>query len=216
MKRHIAILASFILLFTLPSCGAEREPDLAGRILAGIDISADDYLEYYSQENNYSDILRLSDIHYGSFTAADKNEIFALIKIEGVPHAAGLDRTIAAVYDAETLEIITQKTFAADRVSLYFLQGYDRAIENILFIGDVTYSGFTAYSIELYTLRGGEWAEKPMPFEEGSSNSYAVTNDFALHVFKLIYEDFYPRPVYELEATYFWSVGDEEFMAELP
>lgn len=217
MKKCIIVFINIMCLSILLSAcqkdTATESPDLEYILKSQISTDKDDYLELYSVEGDYLEILKLDTIYYGSYTSEDIAEVMAIFKVLGVPHAGGFDRTIVAVYNADSLEIVTQKTFAADAVSIYFLNGYMNKIKYILVISDDTHNGYSSYNAELYSLWDGTWTAKSMPIDNSDNNlAYAITNDSILHIFKLSYEGY--EPIYDYIDTFFWNI--EEFVDNIP
>ena len=221
MRAKINILLCIILLTfialsigcTNENTGSEQQADIEYLLKNQIDKNADDYLAS-TNDIDYLDILYLDCIHYGSFTAENKNELMAIFKIIGTPHAGGLDQTIAAIYETDSRKIITQKTFAADAVSLYILRDFYRTLfslptstENLLFIGSTTGHGNTCYAAELYSLSSGTWTEKPLPIgnDEGDL-TFAVTDNAVLHVFRTGNSEI---------SSFFWDGLKKEFVKDL-
>lgn len=215
-KRIINITLVLILTLMLTSCTANYTTDnlsLDEMLTSQIDITSDEFLS--SVPNDYMDMLVLDTIHYGSFTAKDANEMFITFKIKGTPHIAGLDRTITAVYNADTQKIILQKTFVADIVSIYFLPDNGLGIQDILFLGDVTYQGYTTYMAKLYSLKGEKWELKSLPIENKDKNlAYAITSNRSLHIFKLGYNEY--GPIFDYIDTFYWDTASGVFVKNSP
>ena len=193
-----------------------------------IDQSQDNYLAMYSENDEYLEILKLDTIHYGRFTKPDRHELMAIFKVEDAPHAAGLDRTIAAVYDVESMKIMMQKTFAADIVSIYFLRSfyYGSTTANILFIGSTTYQSHTSYVAECYSLADSDWREIPLPVDNTDNNlAYAITDNAILHIFTLGYPDVLLEngsiaydalnPEYIYLDSFFWNDRNKIFVKNI-
>lgn len=203
----ILLIASVMILFA----GCTPKPiemmDMNTRLIAEVDRSLDDYLEAMG-DKALEQLLELDSIHYGAFTEVGAEEMLVQFKVLDVPHAAGLDRTVVLICDAATLEVKHQKTFMADRVTIHLLNGLDERLE-VLYIGSVTYQGFTAYGIERFDLTRGGWtnvAVSDVAFGERDAFFFA---DDVLHVFELTYEDY--EPVYSLRATLFWDSTSRVF-----
>jgi len=172
----------------------------------------DDYLSAM-KDKNISELLTFHSITYGSFTESDSSEMLVLFKVKDVPHVGGLDRTIAAIYDANTYLLKSQKTFVADYVSLQLLTDKNQR-KNILYIGSVTYQGYTAYSMELFEIEGDRWLSKAISSEAFMENdAYAYTNEI-LQVFDLSYSDH--TPVYDYKYTLYWDSTEATFRREMP
>ena len=210
--KNSMILVLMILMVTFSGCSPNpaESDDIAGQLIAEVDRSLDDYLEAMG-DKTLSQLLKLHSIQYGSFTEVGAEEMMVQFKVLDVPHAAGLDRTVVLICDANTLLAKHQKTFMADRVTIHLLTGLDKRSE-ILYIGSVTYQGYTAYGIERYDLEKVEWSMVPI-FAEGFGEREAFFYaDEVLQVFELTYEDY--EPIYRHKATLFWDSTKSMFRSE--
>jgi hypothetical protein len=94
----------FSLVNTQMSNQDSDTENIETKLKAQINKAEDDYLSELSDEE-VGTVLRMQSIHKGSFTETGDSEILAVFRVLSTPHAAGLNRTIAAVYDADTLII---------------------------------------------------------------------------------------------------------------
>lgn len=200
-----------LVLFMVASTGCDQKSvdpdDMANRLLAEVDRSLDDYLVAMGDEA-LEQLLKLNTIQYGSFTEVGSDEMLVTFKFVDVPHAGGLDRTLVLICDAKSFDAKMQKTFMADSVTLHLLDGVDSRSE-ILYIGSVTYQGYTVYGIEHFDLSGGDWTEVPI-FENGVGERDAFFySDGLLQVFELTYEEYVP--VYKHIRTLFWDGVGKSF-----
>src|SRR5690554_3560537 len=145
-RRLFPYFLLIVVVFTLlTSCSTMRPVEfeqISEELMIQIARDQDDYLSAM-KDKNISELLTFHSITYGSFTESDSSEMLVLFKVKDVPHVGGLDRTIAAIYDANTYLLKSQKTFVADYVSLQLLTDKNQR-KNILYIGSVTYQGYTA------------------------------------------------------------------------
>ena len=176
-----------------------------------IDWELDDYLGHLlTDEISNKDVITLKSIESGDFS--EPNEFLAAFHID-TPHTGGLDRTIATIVDGATMEIKSQKTFAADNVNLHIIQGDNT---HILFISDVTYTGMSTYFVELYELRDNQWTQKDVfnaPLLCCDQHFYSFSNNNNLHVFSLSYDGFM-NPSFVYEYTYYWDY--DSFTQRIP
>ena len=215
-RRLFPYFLLIVVVFTLlTSCSTMRPVEfeqISEELMIQIDRDQDDYLSVM-KDKNISELLTFHSITYGSFTESDSSEMLVLFKVKDVPHVGGLDRTIAAIYDASTHLLKSQKTFVADYVSLQLLTDKNQR-KNILYIGSVTYQGYTAYSIELFEIEKDRWLSKAISSEAFMENdAYAFTNDI-LQVFDLSYSDH--APVYDYKYTLYWDSTEATFRREMP
>lgn len=204
-----------LVLFMVASTGCAQKSvdpdDMANRLLAEVDRSLDDYLVAMGDEA-LEQLLKLNTIQYGSFTEVGSDEMLVTFKFVDVPHAGGLDRTLVLICEAKSFDAKMQKTFMADSVTLHLLDGVDSRSE-ILYIGSVTYQGYTVYGIEHFDLSGGDWTEVPI-FENGVGERDAFFySDGLLQVFELTYEEYVP--VYRYVKTLFWD-GQKRSWGQAP
>ena len=148
------------------------------------------------------------DIH---LSAEEDNAAMALFTIEGTPHAAGAERTIALLFDPETASVLDQVTIVADDVTPYILDG-----SHVLFLNTVSYAGMSSYSLSILQATSSGWVSMdpndlfpaPLPYEETAELCYAVTGDdpLLLHVLEPVYGS-YPMapPDYIYQQTFLWD-----------
>ena len=215
-RRLFPYFLLIVVVFTLlTSCSTMRPVEfeqISEELMIQIDRDQDDYLSAM-EDKHISELLTFHSITYGSFTESDSSEMLVLFKVKDVPHVGGLDRTIAAIYDANTYLLKSQKTFVADYVSLQLLTDKNQR-KNILYIGSVTYQGYTAYSIELLEIEKDRWLSKAISSEAFVENdAYAFTNE-VLQVFDLSYSDH--APVYDYKYTLYWDSTEATFRREMP
>ncbi|MFA5636468.1 MAG: hypothetical protein WCX60_02255 [Anaerovoracaceae bacterium] len=215
-RRLFPYFLLIVVVFTLlTSCSTMRPVEfeqISEELMIQIARDQDDYLSAM-KDKNISELLTFHSITYGSFTESDSSEMLVLFKVKDVPHVGGLDRTIAAIYDANTYLLKSQKTFVADYVSLQLLTDKNQR-KNILYIGSVTYQGYTAYSMELFEIEGDRWLSKAISSEAFMENdAYAYTNEI-LQVFDLSYSDH--APVYDYKYTLYWDSTEATFRREMP
>lgn len=217
IKRVFACILSLpLVLALLTGCPADRPADLARlpeELMSQIDREQDDYLDAM-KENSIEELLALRSVTYGSFSKSGASEILALFKVKRAPHAAGLDRTVAAVYDAGTYKLKSQKTLAADEVFLQPLAADTDQKNHILYIGSTTYQGYTTYYIELFQVEEDGWVSKPVSpesFEEQYAYAFAGG---VLQVFNLSYSGY--TAVYDYQYTLYWDSAEGNFKRALP
>lgn len=213
------LLACFLSMLAasalLTGCSVNRTTgleQLSEELISQIDREQDEHLSAM-RDKSISELLTLHSITYGSFTENDSSEMLVLFKVREVPHAGGLDRTVAAVYDADSCKLKNQKTFIADNVSVELLADRNQR-KHVLFIGCVISQGYSVYSIELFKVEKDEWVSKAVsPEAFGDNYAYALSgND--LQVFELSYSDH--SPVYNYKYTLFWDTVKATFERKLP
>lgn len=183
--------------------------DIETRLKSQLDLTQDTWME------SDAELLKLETLHFGSFTRDNSNELLAIFRATSSPHVAGLERTIIAVYNKSTLKILTQKTFAADRVSLYFFTNESNR-RLILYLGAATSQGIASYYLELLRIEDSQWTSLPVwnkPLED--SYGYALSGDKDLLIFDKQYFDVqyngYKPPPPEIIALLKWDKAAEIF-----
>ncbi len=204
-----------MVLVLLTGCSTKRPVEfeqISEELMMQIERDQDDYLSAMKDEE-MSEFLTFHSITYGSFTENGSSELLVLFKVNDVPHVGGLDRTIAAIYDANTYLLKSQKTFVADYVSIQLLTNENQRT-NILYIGSVTYQGYTSYSIELFEIEKDRWLSNAISSETFAENdAYAFTDD-TLQVFNLSFSDH--EPIYDHKYTLYWDSKEATFRKEMP
>jgi hypothetical protein len=207
MKIRVLIVLSLLFsLMVVTSCSLGEDTNeiknnanefeaLAERLLVQIDRTQDYYLTTQADEN-LAELLILHSITYGSYTSAETSEVLVLFKFMNNPHVSGLDRTLVAIYDADTYTIINQKTFVADEVFIQLLENGNQT-NNVLYIGTITYQGFTTYDAQLLEINVNGWSSKNIVNEKLSDNYAYSFSDNVLQVFNLSYDDYHPIYRYE-------------------
>jgi len=215
MTRRIIIIVCVIICIMAisSSCSSNEvmEDSLASKLLTGIDRSQDDYLETMN-DKSLNQLLKLYAIQYGAFTEVGVQEMLVLFKVLDMPHVAGLDRTVALICDAKTFEVKHQKTFVADQVSIHLLNGLDLR-SDILYIGTVSYQGYTAYAVERFDLSEGGWVSKEISVDGFTeSDAFFFLND-VLQVFELTYSNYLPE--YRHNYTLYWDGASRTFKSTI-
>lgn len=182
-RQLIFLLYAICIVFILSGCSTNQSETLTTEDIAKTLISQ---INPQLDENyDVSQDIELISIRYGSFTQKDANELLAEFRYVSSPHVAGLERTIAAIYSADTLKIISHKVFAADKVSINLLPT-ESGRKYILYLGESTSQGLTTQVVRVLKINGGTWSEtftdKVLP-DDGCH--YVFTSDSELLKVKL-------------------------------
>ena len=102
---------------------------------------------YYDKPEN----IKIANIYEGSFTSAGKQELLIIFKLKGLPHAAGLDYSVAAIYQKGTLDRISQQAFITDEAQFRLLTDSNRK-KYLLYSGTTTYQGHSTCTLQLMDL----------------------------------------------------------------
>lgn len=216
------VIWSVICLSILIFSGCNKQTSnihLENQLISQIDKNADDYLANWDPDNytdpigeDWHDLISMKSLHYGNFTSSESLEILVLFHVDA-QHVAGLDRTIALIVDADTLNHKTQRSFAADSVSIRLLPD-SSGKENILAIMSTTNQGMNTYTAELFEVPDNEWITKPV-FDEVFKDtfSFSLASDGTLQVFNVQYKQFpKPIPTYEYQYALFWNPEKAKFI----
>jgi hypothetical protein len=120
-----------------------------------LDKKSDESISYVY--NLSPDNITVGDKYEGDFTGSGKPELMVIFKLLGMPHAGGLDCSVAAVYDRQTLEVITQKTFPADECK-FAIWTDDKGRGYLAFSGTTTYQGYSTYTFQVFK-PGAVWEQ---------------------------------------------------------
>jgi hypothetical protein len=188
INQFSRVLLPLFILLLLTGCSKKegKRCNIEEYLISQIDWQADDYLASLGEDEQ--NIISLKSLSYGSFTGDNTSEILCLFHIDA-PHTGGMDRTIAAIYDEDSLKYITKKTFMADDVSLYLFHDI-LGKTNILYIGETVYQGIASHQIDLIEIQNNDWVSKKIsdiPLED--SDTFAVSSDKYLHVFQIEYNE---------------------------
>lgn len=205
-KYHIKMITVMIfIILTFSGCKTDKITidNMENLLMSQLDWKADDYLA--SLEKKQEDIITMKNLQYGNFSSKDEDEVLVLFHVSA-PHVGGLDRSIAAIYNRDTLKIKSQKSFCADHVNIYFFPSesvYGK--DYILYIGNTIYQGIPSYTIGLYEIQDGEWVTRPITDKDlNSTLSYSVTNNTLLNVMEIDYDE-YMKPLYQYKYTLYWD-----------
>lgn len=142
---------------------AVKAMDIESRLfIEKLDKDSDETIRYVHQDSPGN--ITVDRIYDGYFTDSGSPELLVIFKLLKVPHAGGLDCSVAAVYDRETLDIISQKTFPYDECKFTILTD-DKQKSYLLFIGSTSYQGNSQYTLGLWK-PGKTW---DLLFPAGSS-----------------------------------------------
>lgn len=168
LSVSFSILVLSVLLF-LSACGKEEEPEEETGWFSRLNelvietVTEKSYVAIMIEEGYIEPVI--DKIHYGSFSQESANEIFVDCRLEGMPHAGGLDTRAGILLDADNLKLIAYKEFDGDGVMLHCLQtasGQSR----ILSLRTSAGTGNRGQFFELWSVSDGEWEELPTGIEE--------------------------------------------------
>ena len=120
----VSVLVLFMLM-CINACGISKSRDSADMVSELNNRIIEKVAENYEEGNISALDIVIVRIDFGSFSQDNASEIFVLCKILNTPHVAGLDKTVGILLDADSLEMVAYKEFAADKVVINCIQASD-------------------------------------------------------------------------------------------
>lgn len=152
-----------------------------------LDKASDETISYVYGHS--PDNIKVDRIYGGDFTGAGKNELLVIFKLLDLPHAGGLDCSVAAVYDRETLGLIAQKTFPADECRFDVVRD-NKGRGYLLYSGTTTYQGNSAHALQLFK-PGKDWEQIPHSYgayPNSGQFGYTLLSDDMVSVSRAIFK----------------------------
>jgi|GEM_PF-6089610 len=178
--------------------GVTVQVQQAVRLKDGSSISSSELIEKldrkdetlkYVYDNSPNDI-RVSEVHEGSFTGSKKPELLVIFKFLGLPHAAGLDYSVAAIFEKDTLRWVAQQGFMTDEAQFGLLQD-SKKNNYLLYSGTTTYQGHSTCTLQLLSLKDG-W-KALLPADSGINSSgglkFNILENGMVGVLKPVFEE---------------------------
>lgn len=156
----VSVLVLFMLM-CINACGISKSRDSADMVSELNNRIIEKVAENYEEGNISALDIVIVRIDFGSFSQDNASEIFVLCKILNTPHVAGLDKTVGILLDADSLEMVEYKEFAADKVVINCIQASDGQ-SRILVSKTTTYQGISTQEIQLLAVEGSQWVEIPI------------------------------------------------------
>lgn len=156
IRQLIFLLYVICIVFILTACSTNESEMLKTEDISKTLISQ--IIPLLEENYDTSQEIELIGIRYGSFTQDGANELLAEFRYVSPPHVAGLERTIVAICSEDTLEIISHKVFAADKVSINLLPT-ESGRKYILYLGETTSQGLTTQVVNVLKINGETWSE---------------------------------------------------------
>lgn len=144
----VPVMEPSLDVVTQTSPTAEADKPLNERLIDNLDKTADDSAVSYAWNLSH-DNIKVDSTYEGNFTDSGKNELLVIFKLLQMPHAGGLDCSVAAVFDKETLQLLAQKTFPADICRFEVLKD-NKGRGYLLFGGTTTYQGHSSHTLQLF------------------------------------------------------------------
>ena len=135
-------------------------------LMAGLDKTSDETIMYVY--NKLPNNIKVKNIYEGEFSGSGQSEILVIFKFSPPDHAAGLDFSVAAIYERKMLKLISQKSFASDECKFDVLRDIaDKAY--LIYSGTTTYQGHSTCILQLFNL-SNNWKQL-LPQENSIYNS---------------------------------------------
>ncbi len=169
MKNKV-LMVLVIMLFTqifLPACTKTT----SNMVSDFNDYVVEKVVKKYEDGDVRTTDIAIEYVYHGSFSRNNGNEIFVICKILNTPHVAGLDKTVCVLLDADSLEIVAYKEFAADKVEIRDIQT-SNGQKKILVLQTTTYQGISTQEIHLFTIQDGQWKDIPIEFLRDLNDEY--------------------------------------------
>ena len=145
----VSVLVLFMLM-CINACGISKSRDSADMVSELNNRIIEKVAENYEEGNISALDIVIVRIDFGSFS-----------QILNTPHVAGLDKTVGILLDADSLEMVAYKEFAADKVVINCIQASDGQ-SRILVSKTTTYQGISTQEIQLLAVEGSQWVEIPI------------------------------------------------------
>ncbi|MDD2401599.1 MAG: M56 family metallopeptidase [Clostridia bacterium] len=142
---------------------ADKKPIDNQLLIDKLDKVSDETIKDYYELSPHN--ITVANTYEGNFTDSGNQELLVIFKLLNMPHAGGLDCSVVATYDKSTCNIISQKTFSADKCNFDILTD-DNNRSYLLFVGNTTYQGYSSYSLGLWKIEK-EWE---MLYPDSSTN----------------------------------------------
>lgn len=124
-------------------------------LIARLDKTSDETIMYVY--NKLPNNIKLGNIYEGDFSGLGQSEILVIFKFYPPFHAAGLDFSVAAIYERKTLKLISQKSFANDECKFDVLRNVALKAY-LIYSGTTTYQGYSTGTLQLFNL-SNNWEE---------------------------------------------------------
>ena len=144
----VSVLVLFMLM-CINACGISKSRDSADMVSELNNRIIEKVAENYEEGNISALDIVIVRIDFGSFSQ------------ENTPHVTGLDKTVGILLDADSLEMVAYKEFAADKVVINCIQASDGQ-SRILVSKTTTYQGISTQEIQLLAVEGSQWVEIPI------------------------------------------------------
>ncbi len=172
-------------------------------LISQLDLGKDDYLSSFEDEYLAKEQLNVNTIIKGSFTSDYANELLILFQVNTSAHIYGFDRKIYAIYDLDSLELLSQVSVAGDAVMPHVLptdsgKSVIFTISNMYNQGYITASAFL-FEVNALSFSTIDWIDKDdINFEKyfglNSDVLFTLTDDY-LETFDIHYTE-------EMESTF--------------
>ena len=150
------------------------------------------------------------EICYGSFSSKDADELLVVCKVLNAPHVAGLDKTLCAVLEAGTLEMVAYEQFAADKVVTACMKN-SVGQSRILISAVAGSQGYYSQMLNLFAIEDGQWVSIP---QEALDNLGEEIYYFVGENYLIVTTSGNELKNEEIMDVLYWDEYAEQFVAE--
>ncbi|MBQ8821424.1 MAG: hypothetical protein IJZ82_02165 [Lachnospiraceae bacterium] len=209
-KYYIAIIALLVILIIMNAGMLNK-----GNGSPNFDENIVQLMTQYNEEYEGIELtapmeIVVHEIYYGSFSAKDADEMLVVCKVLNAPHVAGLDKTLCAVLEAETLELVAYEQFEADKVVTACVKNSEGQ-SRILVSAVAGSQGFYSQMLSLFSVEDKQWVSIPQEnLDYFGEEAYYFVGENCLIVSSSASE----LKTEEIVAVLHWDAYAEQFVAE--
>ena len=118
-------------------------------LIRNLDMTTDETIKYvYNQLPNN---IKIGCIYEGGFSDPTYSELLVIFKFSPGTHVAGLDFSVAAIYDRNTLDLVSQQSFTSDECHFDLVKDVNK-VAYLIYSGTTTYQGHSTCTLQLLNL----------------------------------------------------------------
>lgn len=106
---------------------------------------------------SFPEKIKVGHIYEGSFSGTGKKELLVIFKFLDMPHAGGLDFSVAGIFDKNNLSLVSQKSFITDEAQFNLLKDKGGR-QYLIYSGATTYQGQSSCTLQVFNL-SENWRE---------------------------------------------------------
>lgn len=118
-------------------------------LIRNLDKTTDETIKYvYNQLPNN---IKIECIYEGGFSNPTYSELLVIFKFSPGTHVAGLDFSVAAIYNRNTLDLVSQQSFTSDECHFDLVKDVNK-VAYLIYSGTTTYQGHSTCTLQLLNL----------------------------------------------------------------